>query len=225
MCRKRFLPQALREIHSFCRTVKRFQQWPWLCTRPGRRRGTSRSASCKYLAYHDTMHSVRNSDVKQRGARRQAITFPRRVRARMMQAPSLESEEGAGKTGCRSHPRSACSKKHAAEPQVRAEHPAFPARWFTGLYVISPGTGVFAPVIRARRTADLISAPGDQDHTISPSASCRSSALLSAATRRVHRVPRSTSVTIAIRPSARGGTCGKMVLICPTRQGRRAATN
>jgi hypothetical protein len=27
--------------------------------------------------------------------------------------------------------------------------PALPARWFTGLYVISPGTGCFAPVIPA----------------------------------------------------------------------------
>jgi hypothetical protein len=48
--------------------------------------------------------------------------------------------EGAGKAGCPPHPWSACNKKHAAEPQVQADHPAFPARWFYGLYVISPVT-------------------------------------------------------------------------------------
>jgi hypothetical protein len=31
-------------------------------------------------------------------------------------------------------------KKHAAEPQVRAEQPAFPAQWCYGLYVLSPVT-------------------------------------------------------------------------------------
>jgi hypothetical protein len=34
------------------------------------------------------------------------------------------------------------TKKHAAEPQVQPEQPAFPARWFYGLYVISPVTGL-----------------------------------------------------------------------------------
>jgi hypothetical protein len=32
-------------------------------------------------------------------------------------------------------------KKHAAEPQVQPEQPAFPAQRFYGLYVISPVTG------------------------------------------------------------------------------------
>src|SRR5689334_11806415 len=56
-------------------------------------------------------------------------------------------ERAQGRPGAdRTHgPRA--TRKHAAEPQVRAEHPAFPARWFTGLYVISPGTGVLAPVV------------------------------------------------------------------------------
>jgi hypothetical protein len=41
---------------------------------------------------------------------------------------SLSHEEGAGKAGCPPHPWFACNKKHAAEPQVQADHPAFPAR-------------------------------------------------------------------------------------------------
>jgi hypothetical protein len=34
---------------------------------------------------------------------------------------------------------------HAAEPQVQADHPAFPARWFYGLYVLSPVTMAWLP--------------------------------------------------------------------------------
>src|ERR1700685_4259248 len=35
-------------------------------------------------------------------------------------------------------------------------------------------------------------------------------------TSRVHRIPRPTSVTIAIRPSFRARDAGKMLVICPT---------
>ncbi len=38
-----------------------------------------------------------------------------------------------------------------------------------GLYVLSPGTGSLAPVTHPRHAASLASAPGCQDHTISPS--------------------------------------------------------
>src|ERR1700761_6128607 len=34
----------------------------------------------------------------------------------------------------------------AAGTTGSAEHPAFPARWAYGLYVLSPGTGLIAPV-------------------------------------------------------------------------------
>jgi hypothetical protein len=39
-----------------------------------------------------------------------------------------------------------------------------------------------------------------------------------AAARHAHRIPHPTLVTTAKRPSDRGGTGGKMGLICPTRQ-------
>src|SRR5882672_10039121 len=64
---------------------------------------------------------------------------------------ALETEEGAGKAGCPPHPWSACNKKHAAEPQVQADHPAFPAQWFYGLYVISPVTIAWLPPSPAGR--------------------------------------------------------------------------
>src|SRR5882724_7070500 len=67
-----------------------------------------------------------------------------RVRAIVFVSPS-KREEGAGKAGCPPHPWSACNKKHAAEPQVQADHPAFPAQWFYGLYVLSPVTIAWLP--------------------------------------------------------------------------------
>jgi hypothetical protein len=45
-------------------------------------------------------------------------------------SPPSSKTEGAGKAGCGLHPWSACIKKHAAEPQVQPEQPAFPAQWF-----------------------------------------------------------------------------------------------
>ena len=80
-------------------------------------------------------------------------------------AMSLSNKEGAGKAGCPSHPWSACRKKHAAEPQVRAEQPAFPAQWFYGLYVLSPVTRLFATVAadRPRRLSASLGAPGPYD--------------------------------------------------------------
>jgi hypothetical protein len=73
-------------------------------------------------------------------------------------------------------PRAA--KKHAAEPQVRAGSSGLPcASGFTA-YTYSPRGPAFLPPCRdnARSALRSASAPGCQDHTISPSASCRSSA-------------------------------------------------
>jgi hypothetical protein len=61
-------------------------------------------------------------------------------------------------------------QKHAVEPQVQADHPAFPAQWFYGLYVISPVTIAWLPPSSADRSAHLAPALERQDHTTSPSA-------------------------------------------------------
>ena len=74
---------------------------------------------------------------------------------------------------CTHGPRAA--KKHAAEPQVRAEQPAFPAQWFYGLYVISPVTRLCCHRRERIVPVHLTPALGRQDHTISPSAICCSS--------------------------------------------------
>jgi hypothetical protein len=76
--------------------------------------------------------------------------------------------------------------------------PAFPAQWFYGLYVISPVTGLschrrFA-IIVAKLSAS-VGAPGPHDFTVRDTN-------IRLLRYRVHRIPRSTSVTIAKRPSA-----------------------
>jgi len=64
------------------------------------------------------------------------------------------------------------NKKQAAVTTGSANHPAFPARRFYSLYVISLGTGLSCPHHRASgHQRDLSPASGRQDHTISPSAS------------------------------------------------------
>jgi hypothetical protein len=80
--------------------------------------------------------------------------------------------------------------------------PAFPARWFYGFLRALPGDLAFLPPSSAPMQsilANLTPALACQDHTTSPSAhnTARQSMC------RVHRIPRSTSVTIAKRPSYR----------------------
>src|SRR6266567_6701913 len=106
-------------------------------------------------------------------------------------------------------------------------HPAFPTQWFYGLYVISPVTSSFlppsphelngftCPVGPTKPPRDLASATDARTtrlrRTLQRRSSCafadRSQAFTHPATPfraqrcRVHRIPRSTFVTIAIRPS------------------------
>ena len=103
------------------------------------------------------------------------------------------------------------SKKHAAEPQVRADHPAFPAQWFYGLYVISPGTGLFCPRhfrrnCALRKLSASVGAPGPHDFAVRFRRARLASPSASTATRL-------TSVTIAKRPSWRGGMAMDLQLI------------
>jgi hypothetical protein len=69
-----------------------------------------------------------------------ASALPRRVAPEGCMKPKPSSiDEGAGKAGCRSHPWPPCVKNargrnHRYEP----DSPAFPARWFYGLYALSP---------------------------------------------------------------------------------------
>src|ERR1700760_3797851 len=73
----------------------------------------------------------------------------------------------------RSHLWPACNKKtQAAVTTGTPEHPAFPARVGYGLWRALPGVpGLIAPVTSRNVSQSLISASGDQDHTLSPSVS------------------------------------------------------
>ena len=83
------------------------------------------------------------------------------------------------------------------------EHPAFPARWFYGLFRALPGDRACLPPSSPRSLLleNLTPASGRQDHTTSPSARVRSRQQRTS--RPSH--PASTSVTIAIRPSCEAG--------------------
>src|SRR6267378_1461629 len=78
------------------------------------------------------------------------------------------------------------TKKHAAEPQVQADHPAFPAQWFYGLYVISPVTIAWLPPSPAGRIpqASRLHRSARTTRFRRPP-QCRSSCRH----RRVHRIP------------------------------------
>src|SRR5579885_1012982 len=85
---------------------------------------------------------------------------------------SLRGAEGAGKAGRRMHPQPRVRGMEAHEcshHRFTANVPAFPARWFTAYFELSPVTGLFATVA-CGLPADLTPASGRQDHTTSPSA-------------------------------------------------------
>jgi hypothetical protein len=89
--------------------------------------------------------------------------------------------EGAGKAGCRLHPRSCAQKTHEWTTGSTGSLRLSPHEWVTAYFALSPVTGLFATV--ASRIDDtcrtgwpdaspqaLTPAPGRQDHTTSPSA-------------------------------------------------------
>jgi hypothetical protein len=118
-------------------------------------------------------------------------------------------------------------KMHAAVTTGSAKDiPAFPARLFDGLYALSLGTGSIAPIagttrVRCRRLGASTGAPGPRDFTV------RIGLFVGVNSRcKPLRQPHPTSrvVTVAKRPSCRGGTSERIVVICPTRQAPTPAT-
>ena len=93
--------------------------------------------------------------------------------------------------------------------------PTFPARWLCGLYALFPGTGSLAPVVSDDASAssqNLASAPGCQNHAISPSRQVVRPHDDHAATRRAHRIPHPTSVTTAKRPLVGTGSAHQITI-------------
>jgi hypothetical protein len=126
---------------------------------------------------------------------------------------ALKIEEGAGNAGCWPHPWPASKQKSWRQsPQVQPKHPAFPARWFYGLYVISLGTGLSC----SHHRADVISATyrqrrGDRTTRLRRPHRRRSSARNQSA--RVAKASIASRLTFGDdwpkRPLHRGGTAGE----------------
>jgi hypothetical protein len=143
-----------------------------------------------------------------------------RSHSRGMICPSCASEppyrnsmRAQGRPGAgRTHGPPAAKNAGGRYHRLSRDNPAFPARWFSRLYVVSLVRRAFWPPSSARRVsviANLTPASGCQDPTTSrPRAAIRPHAKSALRQPRGHRVPHPRLVTIAIRPSCRGGTGG-----------------
>src|SRR3954464_12826143 len=91
----------------------------------------------------------------------------RRIRVRALHLALRPERRGRRECRALASPMARLQKKSRRQsPQVQPNIPAFPARWFYGVYVIFPGTGCLAPVGRRPIwSATLASAPGGQNHT------------------------------------------------------------
>jgi hypothetical protein len=157
-----------------------------------------------------------NSDsiVKQR--RGHGFAFSRREVPEVCVSFAPSRTEGAGKAGCALHPRSRVQMHK--EMRTRAYRssggiPAFPARWFYGLYRALLGDRAFLPPspLRSLLLTNLTPASGCQDHTTSPYAT-RAFVLRA---HRVHRIPPHVRDDRE-PPLLSGETGGFKSLICPT---------
>jgi hypothetical protein len=154
-------------------------------------------------------HLSAYSNVKQRGD-----TSPRprgANRARVMQRTALERRRAQGRPGAgRARGPPANKKSWRQSPQVWPKHPGPPCAMVLTLIARSPREpGFLAPVVARLVTAQLglsVGRPGP--HAFASVTGSFVGADNRAATRHVHCIPRSTSVTIAIRPSSECGTAG-----------------
>jgi hypothetical protein len=139
-----------------------------------------------------------------------ATNFARALRL----SSSLKEQRAQGKPDADCAPAASCAKTkstRAKSPQVRAGKSGFPrANGFNGFLRALSGDRAFLSPSSTRCVsilANLMPASRHQDHTTSPSAirtfvSCAA---------RVHRIPRSTFVTIAKRPSVRRDVANREV--------------
>src|SRR5258705_10839003 len=130
------------------------------------------------------------------------------MRPRSCESLPLLKPEGAGNAGSTMHPQPRVQMKKAHEHSHHGHtgnHPAFPAQWFYGLLRALPGDHACLTPSPALLLADLtptIGASEPHDFAVRFSA-------IRQRRRRVHRIPRSTSVTIAKRPLRGGGTANE----------------
>ena len=114
-------------------------------------------------------------------------------------------------TACTRGPRARKIAQSARDHRYRRIHSGLPCAVVYGLLRALPGEPAFATVIGAMRfphLANLAPASARQDHTTWPSA------MVPLVDRhiRVHRIPASRVVTIAIRPSAIEAGCKELII-------------
>src|SRR5690349_2540772 len=157
------------------------------------------------------MKNVHAGLLENRITERQASAFPRRRLRPGDAADRPRKQEGAGKAGHWPRPWPASKQKKLAADTTGLAEASRPSLrdGFNAYSALSPGTGLSCsrrPAARHRTTwpqrrearttrlrvrAGIVRRRGNR-----------------AATRHVHRIPRSTSVTIAIRPSSECGMAG-----------------
>jgi hypothetical protein len=120
---------------------------------------------------------------------------------------ALGNQRAQGMPGARCARSRACSVEstRVSHHGHTGKRPAFPARWFTAYIVLSPGTGLFCPRhLRGncipRKLSASVGAPGPHDFAVRVG-------LARQARHQRPPHPRSTSVTIAKRPSGGAGRC------------------
>ncbi len=151
--------------------------------------------------------------IRTRGRRESRVRAAPAVSCANMHKKTHTKQEGAGKAGCALHPRSrvqTCTKKRTRAYRFSGGIPAFPARWFTAYFELSPVNG-FSCHRHPREVllpANLTPAPRRQDH---PSARVT----LVSRNFRVHRIP--PRVRDDREPPLSSGETGEVKsVICPT---------
>ena len=114
--------------------------------------------------------------------------------------------------GAHGHP--VCDRHTGKGYEYSQDIPAFPAQWFYGLYVLSPGKRPFLPPLLTENSAGVAPGSRRQDHTTSPYAAGASSGEGSPDASRVHRNPRQRFVTTAKRPLSRARDGSNLVRFC-----------
>jgi hypothetical protein len=171
----------------------------------GEKRACTRySCKTKLLAVRLVRRKIAPSESirsRSRGAHASELSAVRRPKSRAQGRP------GTGRC-----PWSACNKKARGRTTGSAEHARPSLRdGFNGCFVLSPGTGFLAPVSRQCEThcarhqhRDARTIRLDRAHRV-----VRRHDEITLQHRYAHRISASRVVTIAIRPSCRGGTSDK----------------
>ena len=105
-------------------------------------------------------------------ALRHAFLFPRHDLPEFCNLATLFEQRAQGKPGADCARSPVCEEcyrnAHGLNHRYSQDIPAFPAQWFYGLYVLSPGKRPFLPPFCGSKLPQVAPGSRRQDHTISP---------------------------------------------------------